>query len=139
MSGFLYPKPQQQQRGRIMAESFQVATSSLCNLNGSHRRPIPLSRFMASGPGFRSHHSLYFTRSSSSPFFGTNANSISFASPRVARTRRSFSVFAMATEGMYLFHSTFLCFIIFILHVFVSICEFKLVRFLEILLNNCMV
>ncbi|CAK8562726.1 unnamed protein product [Lathyrus sativus] len=81
-----------------MAESFQVATSSLCNLNGSHRRPIPLSRFMASGPGFRSHHSLYFTRSSSSHFFGTNVNSISFASPRVARTRRSFSVFAMSTE-----------------------------------------
>ncbi|CAI8584286.1 unnamed protein product [Vicia faba] len=82
----------------MMAESFQVATSSVCNLNGSHRRPIPVSRFMPSGAAFRSQHSLYFTRSSSSHFLGTNVNFISFASPRMGRTRRNFSVFAMSTE-----------------------------------------
>ncbi|XP_027334711.1 elongation factor G-2, chloroplastic-like [Abrus precatorius] len=81
----------------MAAESLRVTTSSLCYLNGSQRRPTPLSpvRFMGLRP--RPSHSL--SSSSLSQFFGTSRiNYSSSTSRQLAPRRRSFSVFAMSAD-----------------------------------------
>ncbi|XP_004515743.1 elongation factor G-2, chloroplastic [Cicer arietinum] len=68
------------------------SSSSLCTLNGSHRRPTPLSplRFMA----IRPQHFRSFA--SSSHFLGTTR--IKSTSNQFPQRRRRFSVFAISTD-----------------------------------------
>jgi len=83
--------------------SLRVATTTLCNLNGSQRRPTPLSplRFM----GFRPRPSHSLTSSSLSHFFGSTRINSNTHFPRQHAPRRPFSVFAMAADGIYLLFS----------------------------------
>ena len=86
------------QKKKMAAESVRVSASSACNFsfNGSQRRPtVPLSpaRFLGLRPRRQS-------SSSSSSYLGTvRLNSIS-SKPSTSQSRRNFSVFAMATEGL---------------------------------------
>lgn len=86
----------------MAAESVRAA-SSVCNLNGSQRRPTtPLSRIpfllRASRP------SSSFPLSSRSQFFGGNLRLASSPSSNLSNSRqlnrRNLSVFAMAAEGI---------------------------------------
>ncbi|KAJ1379630.1 Tr-type G domain, conserved site [Sesbania bispinosa] len=82
----------------MAAESLRVATSSLCNLNGSQRRPAPFSPVRFMGLGFRPRPSRSFASSSRSHFFGSSRiNSNSSTLPQLGR-RRSLSVFAMSAD-----------------------------------------
>lgn len=78
-----------------MAAEAVRAASSVCNFNGSQRRPAkPLSR---------THFLLRSSRPSRSQFFGTNLRLTSSASSKLCNSRqqnrRNLSVFAMAAEG----------------------------------------
>ena len=87
------------QKKKMAAESVRVSASSACNFsfNGSQRRlTVPLSpaRFLGLRPRRQS------SSSSSSSYLGTvRLNSIS-SKPSTSLSRRNFSVFAMATEGL---------------------------------------
>lgn len=107
----------EQNRGREEAQnmaaesSLRVATTTLCNLNGSQRRPTPLSplRFM----GFRPRPSHSLTSSSLSHFFGSTRINSNTPFPRQHAPRRPFSVFAMAADGIHLLFSNNFFYLIF--------------------------
>ncbi|TKY55411.1 Elongation factor G-2 [Spatholobus suberectus] len=76
--------------------SLRVATPTLCNLNGSQRRPTSLSplRFM----GFRPRPSHSLTSSSLSHLFGSTRINSNSSISRQHAPRRTFSVFAMSAD-----------------------------------------
>lgn len=86
----------------MAAESVRAA-SSVCNFNGSQRRPttpLPRTPFLLRS----SRPSSSFSLSSRSQFFGTNLRFSSLASSQLCNSRhqnrRNLSVFAMAAEGI---------------------------------------
>ena len=86
----------------MAAESLRLATSSLCNLSGSQRRPALLSpvRFMGVRP--QPSHSHSSTSSSLSHFFGSSRISVNSSKLSHLRQKgpRNLSVFAMSADGI---------------------------------------
>lgn len=98
---FPFPFNRAKEGKTIMAAESVRAASSVCNFNGSQRRPA------APTPLSRTQFLLRSSRPSRSHFFGTNLRLTSSPSSNLCisrqQSRPNLSVFAMAAEGIYSF------------------------------------